>query len=243
VGGELISSEQEQERWNDLGKLLADELKEAARRTDAISSVPAFFTAHLRRRLARKPTRPAEIKSVSSSPQKNYSVSAADAVQNSAGKTPVGELPETALSKFSLEECLRYAEHLHATGQGITNPGGFAMTIHRSGISDALIEKFLHPTESEATLDASACPDCKGTGFYYPQGAEHGVVKCKHERLKETEAGRRLTPEEIKEQAVTIGELVESGYTMEQAEVQFAPSLDPEDWAAIRAQLDAKKVP
>jgi hypothetical protein len=29
------------------------------------------------------------------------------------------------------------------------------------------------------------CPDCGGTGFYYPQGFEGGVAKCKHERLTE----------------------------------------------------------
>ena len=30
---------------------------------------------------------------------------------------------------------------------------------------------------------AKACPDCGGTGFYYPRGFEEGVAKCKHERL------------------------------------------------------------
>jgi hypothetical protein len=27
------------------------------------------------------------------------------------------------------------------------------------------------------------CPDCAGTGFWYPEGMEKGVAKCKHERL------------------------------------------------------------
>jgi hypothetical protein len=27
-------------------------------------------------------------------------------------------------SKFTIEECRKYAEHLRATGQGINNPGG-----------------------------------------------------------------------------------------------------------------------
>jgi hypothetical protein len=27
------------------------------------------------------------------------------------------------------------------------------------------------------------CPDCKGAGWWYPQGQEKGVAKCKHERL------------------------------------------------------------
>jgi len=31
------------------------------------------------------------------------------------------------------------------------------------------------------------CPDCGGTGFYYPKGFEGGVAKCKHEKLTESE--------------------------------------------------------
>ena len=44
----------------------------------------------------------------------------------------------------------------------------------------------------------------------------------------------RLTPEEIAEQARLIAELLESGYTIEQAEAQFSGGVHPEDWAAIR---------
>ena len=90
-------------------------------------------------------------------------------------------------SKFTLEECRRYAKHLQSTGQGINNPGGYATTIHRTGEADLLIESFLHPEaagESSANLDTSQCPDCNGTGFYYPQGTEGGVARCKHERLR-----------------------------------------------------------
>jgi hypothetical protein len=45
------------------------------------------------------------------------------------------------------------------------------------------------------------------------------------------------------EQAGIISDLLESGYTMEQAEVQFALSVDRDDCAAIRTQLEAKKSP
>ena len=86
-------------------------------------------------------------------------------------------------SKFSLEECRRYAEHLRSTGQGINNPGGYATTIHRTGEADALIEAFLNPASAPPLADASRCPDCQGTGFYYPKGVEKGVAKCQHERL------------------------------------------------------------
>ena len=90
-------------------------------------------------------------------------------------------------SKFTIEECRKYAKHLQATGQGINNPGGYATTIHRTGEADMLIEKFLHPeaADSPTNPDTSQCPDCHGTGFYYPEGVEGGVAKCKHEQLRE----------------------------------------------------------
>jgi hypothetical protein len=88
-------------------------------------------------------------------------------------------------SKFTLEECRAYARHLQSSGQGITNPGGYATTIKRTGEADALIAEFLAPVETSSVIDAAACPDCHGTGFWEPAGAGKGVAKCKHERLKE----------------------------------------------------------
>jgi hypothetical protein len=85
-------------------------------------------------------------------------------------------------SKFSLEECRRFAEHLQKTGQGINNPGGYATTIFRSGEFDEQIEAFLKPLDNR--LESSSCPDCGGTGYYYPEGVEKGVIICKHDRLK-----------------------------------------------------------
>jgi hypothetical protein len=85
-------------------------------------------------------------------------------------------------SKFTIEECRRYAEHLRSTGQGINNPGGYATTIHRTGEADELIERFLSPVSS-IQVDAMQCPDCEGSGFYYPNGPTGGVAKCKHEKL------------------------------------------------------------
>ncbi len=85
-------------------------------------------------------------------------------------------------SKFTIEECRRYAQHLQSSGQGINNPGGYATTIHRTGEADELIEKFLNPAVS-IRVDASQCPDCKGSGFYYPNGPTSGVAKCRHDKL------------------------------------------------------------
>lgn len=91
-------------------------------------------------------------------------------------------------SRFSLGECRRYASHLQATGQGINNPGGYSTTIYRTGEADEAIAAFLAPVEASPVVDASLCPDCHGTGFYEPAGAGKGVVRCRHERLKEGSA-------------------------------------------------------
>jgi hypothetical protein len=85
-------------------------------------------------------------------------------------------------SRFSLAECRRYADSLRT--DGITNPGGYATKIHRSGEADELIAKFLEPVESAKAVDASACPDCQGTGWRHPNGIGGGVMKCKHEGLE-----------------------------------------------------------
>ena len=31
--------------------------------------------------------------------------------------------------------------------------------------------------------DYSKCPDCQGTGMWYPEGYDKGVAKCRHEKL------------------------------------------------------------
>jgi hypothetical protein len=86
-------------------------------------------------------------------------------------------------SRFTLEECRKYADHLHRTEQGIVNPGGYATKIYRSGEADIAIAAFLAPVEASVTRDVSACPDCHGTGFWEPGGIGKGVAKCKHDRL------------------------------------------------------------
>jgi hypothetical protein len=105
-------------------------------------------------------------------------------------------------------------------------------------MADGFIEKFLHPQEETEAADIATCPDCQGTGFYYPQGADHGVAKCKHERLSvgagEGESrNRRLRPEEINEHVELIAELIANGYTLAQAAAQFGAGMQPEDWALI----------
>jgi hypothetical protein len=33
------------------------------------------------------------------------------------------------------------------------------------------------------TIDSTKCPDCGGSGWWYPEGEAKGVAKCKHEKL------------------------------------------------------------
>jgi hypothetical protein len=33
-------------------------------------------------------------------------------------------------------------------------------------------------------VDMTGCPDCGGSGWWYPEGTEKGVKKCRHEKLK-----------------------------------------------------------
>lgn len=91
-------------------------------------------------------------------------------------------------SQFSLEECIAFANHLHESGLGINNPGGYATSVYRSGEADALIDKFLHPqcevsSPVSAPANKGSCPDCHGTGFWYPAGLGRGVARCQHPRL------------------------------------------------------------
>lgn len=242
-GGEYSLSERERERWRELANVLSDELRSAALRAESISSVPAFFTAHLRRRFARK----TEIAAGENSgkgkarlPGKKKE-GTRGSNQSSSGKPTPG-------SRFRMAECFRFAKHLYDTGQGITNPGGYATSIHRTGEADDLIEQFLHPSEPMVQINTDSCPDCHGSGFWYPQGVERGVTKCKHERLanhlmvlQNAPTERRLPSGEIVEQAKVFAELLESDYSLEQLTAQFAAGVHPEDWQLIMAGVEQNR--
>jgi DNA-binding Lrp family transcriptional regulator len=43
--------------------------------------------------------------------------------------------------------------------------------------------KEINKKGSELALDIKSCPDCRGTGFWYPSGIEQGVTKCPHSKL------------------------------------------------------------
>jgi hypothetical protein len=95
----------ESARWGELADLLIAELKIAAARTGSVSSVPAFLSEHLRRRLWKK-------------------------------------------DKAQLERESREVA-----------------------------------SEPAPPVDASKCQDCGGSGWWYPEGTEKGVAKCRHAKL------------------------------------------------------------
>ncbi len=97
-------SQAEAARWGELAEILVTELKIAAGRT-TVSSVPAFLTEHLRRRLWKKEKRQ---------------------------------------------------------------------------IDD---ERSKEQSATASKVDASQCPDCFGTGMWYPEGFEKGVARCEHKPL------------------------------------------------------------
>jgi hypothetical protein len=173
----LPDTEKEREMWKECGCVLAEELKKAAAKTETISSIPAFLASHLRRRFAR------DVRNVPAAAPVNVSRQSEGEQKAEGGNQPSTRSAQAHTSKFSLDECRRYAEHLQKSGQGITNPGGYATTIFRTGEADVLIEEFLNPG-SVANLDSGRCPDCRGMGYFYPEGLERGAVaRCKHPRL------------------------------------------------------------
>jgi hypothetical protein len=38
--------------------------------------------------------------------------------------------------------------------------------------------------KENSKADASRCPECMGTGFYYPEGTAKGVKRCEHRKLR-----------------------------------------------------------
>jgi hypothetical protein len=179
TGAEPANKREEIERWKMCVCVIIDELKKAAALANhPVTSAPAFLSAHLKRRFASKKN-----SVTSNTPAKNLKPHTPAKQQLS--EPPAAQAASNSKSRYSLEECLRFAEHLYRKGKGINNPGGYATSIYRTGEADGLIESFLSQSVQTSPLDITVCPDCKGMSFYYPAGIERGAVaRCKHPRVE-----------------------------------------------------------
>ncbi len=57
-----------------------------------------------------------------------------------------------------------------------------------SGGFDEAVSSWLESLEHPAGVkprDTSACPDCHGSGWWYPEGVAKGTARCRHLRLDE----------------------------------------------------------
>lgn len=74
---------------------------------------------------------------------------------------------------------------------GIINRDGW-LYLSQDGRYDELIDDWLlenQPgTDPPPVRDTSQCPDCHGSGMYYPQEFEKGAAKCRHPKLEEKSA-------------------------------------------------------
>lgn len=102
--------------------------------------------------------------------------------------THTQEQPQTGSSvgvrsRFSLRQCVAYAQHRKSLDPNMRSAEAVGRKLHETGREDELIAEWL-ATKNTPKPDISQCPDCQGTGMYYPEGfGKGGVKKCNHEML------------------------------------------------------------
>jgi hypothetical protein len=87
-------------------------------------------------------------------------------------------------SRFSFDQKVAYARNQPR----IENPEGFAASERaEAGVFDEAIARWVieqeQPAGARPERDVSLCPDCRGAGWWYPEGHERGAAKCRHMRL------------------------------------------------------------
>lgn len=88
-------------------------------------------------------------------------------------------------SRFSLKQCVAYARYRKALDPNIRSPEAVGRKLYETGREDELIAEWL-AQKSAPRSDTSQCPDCHGTGMYYPEGiGKGGVKRCDHPKLHE----------------------------------------------------------
>jgi hypothetical protein len=99
-----------------------------------------------------------------------------------------------AKSRYTFEQRLAYARNRPQ----VENPEGFAMSKRAvAGEFDEAISAWLAELEQPGgskPRDTSACPDCHGSGWWYPEGTAKGAARCKHARLDGDGEGQMPLP-------------------------------------------------
>ena len=86
---------------------------------------------------------------------------------------------KTGLSKFSLEECLRYTNKQIEEGVKVSNPHGFALNLYKTGDADDFIKSLLDMEKEkfERRMKIDACNLCDKQGRLFTQ---NGMMICSH---------------------------------------------------------------
>lgn len=199
--GKIKHSPYERERWREFAQVLMDEMQLAASKAGSITSAPAFFTTHLKRRFGKSDA------AKKSDREDQHKARARDVgVKKHSTKSKSSET--VATSGYSFDQRRAYAEQQKP-------PLGKGWIVESAkGKYDELITAWLENQVAEKSLTTT--------------------------EIKQ----HRLTPEEIAERAQLIRELIEGGYSLEQATKQFGAGIHAEDWQAIEEQAtDGQKSP
>ena len=108
-----------------------------------------------------------------------------------ANTTPTSTKIE-GISRFTMEEIVEYVEHLKARGESVKSVLALAGHLRKTIANDRLIASYFDGKKCDqigtknlpTNFDPRACPDCCGTGFFYPHGMTKGVARCGHSKLK-----------------------------------------------------------
>ena len=96
----------------------------------------------------------------------------------------------TVLSLSELDELLAIEFRIAASRTTVSSPQPF----FAEHLRRRLFKKDKQQIEREATepqtgpsmaVDKTKCPDCGGSGYYYPDGYDKGVTRCDHKKLRE----------------------------------------------------------
>ena len=110
-----------------------------------------------------------------------------------AARTLIKEITGKEATKAELEKMVEVMEVITLEGKiaaartTVSSAGPFLAEhlrrrLFKKGKQEIAAETAVEGTVS-AAVDASGCPDCAGVGWYYPEGKEKGMAKCRHPRL------------------------------------------------------------